>query len=157
LLAGLGAVAAVSAAGAVVVGRGAPVRKRRDEPADRDSAFPLIRRNPYLRNLALVVLLAATVGALADCAMKVEAVAHFPKGAPLARDGLVAGLSLDSFELRRRCGRALLALRPFSRRASSRRSPAGPRPGGSRRAGPPPARGGRPPRCGTSSRRPAPR
>ena len=29
---------------------------------------------------------------------------------PIARDGLVAGLGLDSFELRRRCGRALLAL-----------------------------------------------
>ena len=79
LLAGLGVTAALAAAGAVVVGRGAPSRKRRDETGDRESAFPLIRRNPYLRDLALIILLAAAVGALADYAMKVEAVAHFPE------------------------------------------------------------------------------
>ncbi len=85
LLAGLGATAALAAAGAMVVGRGAPARRHHDEAGDRESAFPLIRGNPYLRDLALVVLLAAAVGTFADYAMKVEAVAHFPKGAPLVR------------------------------------------------------------------------
>ena len=61
------------------------MRRRRDEAVDGEAAFLLIRRNPYLRDLALVVLLAAALGALADYAMKVEAVAHFPKGEPLVR------------------------------------------------------------------------
>ena len=111
LLAALGALAAVSAAGAVVVGRGGPARKRRDEPADRESAFPLIKRNPYLRDLALVILLAATVGALADYAMKVEAVAHFQKGAPLVQFfGLFyAGTAILALLIQATLGRTVLA------------------------------------------------
>ena len=111
LLAGLGATAALAAAGAFVVGRGAPSRKHRDEAGDRESAFPLIRRNPYLRDLALIVLLAAAVGALADYAMKVEAVAHFPKGAPLVRFfGLFyAGTSVLAVLIQATLGRSALS------------------------------------------------
>lgn len=85
LLGALGAVGAVAAAGALAVGRGAPERRRREEDDKGEAAFRLIRGNPYLRDLALVVLLAAALGALADYALKAEAVAHFPKGAPLVR------------------------------------------------------------------------
>ena len=87
------------------------MRKRRDEPANGESAFPLIRRNPYLRDLALVVLLAATVGALADYAMKVEAVAHFPKGAPLVRFfGLFyAGTAVLALLIQATLGRTVLS------------------------------------------------
>lgn len=111
LLAGLGALAALSAAGAVAVGHGAPARKRREEATDGESAFPLIKRNPYLRDLAFVVLLAATVGALADYAMKVEAVAHFHKGPMLVQFfGLFyAGTAILALVIQATLGRAVLA------------------------------------------------
>ena len=53
--------------------------------------------------------------ALLDPAMPEEVRRRVPPvlkacASPLARDGLVAGLALESFELRRRCARALLAL-----------------------------------------------
>jgi hypothetical protein len=101
-----------AASGAAAVSQGASPR-RAQNPSDPDDTAPWsqIRRNPYLRDLGLVILLAAAVAALADYALKSEAVAHFPKGQPLVRFfGLFyAGTALISFLVQSTLGRTVLA------------------------------------------------
>ena len=53
------------------------------EPEDARSGWAEIRRVPLLRDLALVVALAAMLAALVDYVLKAEAVAYFGKGEPL--------------------------------------------------------------------------
>jgi hypothetical protein len=111
LLAVLGLIGFVAAIGSSAVAQGAP--PRRQPPADPKHAAPWtqIRRSPYLRHLALVVLLAAAVAGLVDYALKVEAVAHFPKGQPLVRFfGLFyAGTGLLAFVIQSTLGKTALA------------------------------------------------
>ena len=108
----LGVSGAACAAGAVFIGRGMPVRGAR--PAvheDRRSGWAQIRRVPLLRDLALVVALAAALAALVDYSLKVEVVTWLGKGEPLVRFfGLFyAGTALAAFLLQALLGRQLLA------------------------------------------------
>ena len=66
---------------------------------------------PLLRDLALVIALAATLAALVDYLLKAEAVAWLGKGEPLVRFfGLFyAGTALAAFLLQATFGRAILA------------------------------------------------
>ena len=82
----LALVGAVCAAGVVAVGRGAPARRTSgvDTP-DRAGAWAQLQRQPLLRNLAIVIALAAMVGALTDYVLKAEAVAYFGRGHQLVR------------------------------------------------------------------------
>ena len=66
---------------------------------------------PLLRDLALVVALAAAVAALTDYLLKAEVVSFFGKGEPLVRFfGLFyAGTGLAAFLLQALLGRAILA------------------------------------------------
>jgi ATP:ADP antiporter, AAA family len=111
LLAVIALVGAVAAVASSAVARGAPPRRQR--PADPKEARPWaqIRRNPFVRDLALVILLAAAVAALTDYALKVEAVSHFPKGQPLVRFfGLFyAGTGLVAFLIQSALGKTVLA------------------------------------------------
>jgi hypothetical protein len=52
---------------------------------DRTGAWAQLRRQPLLRDLALVIALAALLGALVDYLLKAEAVAHFGRGHHLVR------------------------------------------------------------------------
>ena len=108
----LGLSGAACVAGAVFIGRGMPVRAAR--PAvqeDRRSGWAEIRRVPLLRDLALVVALAAALAALVDYLLKVEVVTWLGKGEPLVRFfGLFyAGTALAAFLLQALLGRQLLA------------------------------------------------
>jgi len=111
LLAVLGVLGLVAVVGAAAVAEGAPPPRQR--PADPTDAAPWtqIRKNPYLRDLAFVILLAAAVAGLADYALKLEAVAHFPKGQPLVRFfGLYyAGTGLLAFLIQTTLGKTALA------------------------------------------------
>ena len=82
----LALVGAACAAGVVAVGRGAPARRTSgvDTP-DRAGAWAQLQRQPLLRNLAIVIALAAMVGALTDYVLKAEAVAYFGRGHQLVR------------------------------------------------------------------------
>ena len=82
----LALVGGICVAGALAVGRGAPATRARvmDEP-ERAGLWAQFQRQPLLRDLALVVVLAAMVGALADYLLKAEAVAYFGKGPQLVR------------------------------------------------------------------------
>jgi hypothetical protein len=82
----LALVGAVCVAGAVAVGQGAPARRPSavDAP-DRAGAWAQLQRQPLLRNLAVVVALAAMLGALADYLLKAEAVGYFGRGHHLVR------------------------------------------------------------------------
>jgi hypothetical protein len=73
-------------AGALAVGRGAPIRHASnvDEP-DSGGLWAHLRQHRLLQDLALVVALAAMVAALADYVLKAEAVASFGKGPNLVR------------------------------------------------------------------------
>ena len=86
LLPVLGFVGVIPVAGALAVGRGAPVNRRRaeDEP-DLGGGWTQIRSHPLLRNLAVVIALAATLTALVDYLLKAEAVAYFGRGPHLVR------------------------------------------------------------------------
>jgi hypothetical protein len=108
----LGLSGGACAAGAVVIGRGMPARRAR--PAvqeDRRSGWAEIRRVPLLRDLALVVALAAALAALMDYLLKAEVVVWFGKGEPLVRFfGLFyGGTALAAFLLQALLGRAVLA------------------------------------------------
>lgn len=82
----LGLVSAACVAGMVVVGKGAPAhRPSAVEPAMRAGAWGELRRQPLLRNLAIVTALAAVLAALADYLLKAEAVAYFGRGPQLVR------------------------------------------------------------------------
>jgi AAA family ATP:ADP antiporter len=83
----LGLIAGLSVAGARVVGRGGPASRRarvavEPKPA---GAWMQLRQQPLLRDLALVVALAAMLAALVDYLLKAEAVAYFGKGQQLVR------------------------------------------------------------------------
>ena len=109
----LALVGAVCVAGVVAVGKGAPARRTSGVDApDRAGARAQLQRQPLLRNLAVVIALAAMVGALTDYLLKAEAVAYFGQGHHLVRffglfysaTGLVAVLiqaSLGRFVLGR--------------------------------------------------------
>jgi hypothetical protein len=98
--------------GSVVIGRGMPARRGRPEVQDdRRSGWVEIRRVPLLRELALVIALAAALAALVDYLLKAEAVTWLGKGEPLVRFfGLFyAGTALVAFLLQATLGRAVLA------------------------------------------------
>ena len=86
LLPVLGFVGVIPVAGALALGRGAPENRARaeDEP-DLAGGWTQIRNQPLLRNLAVVVALAATLTALVDYLLKAEAVAYFGRGPHLVR------------------------------------------------------------------------
>jgi hypothetical protein len=111
LLLVLGFTGAACAAGAMVIGRG--ITLRRSQPAeseDRRSGWTEIRQVPLLRNLALVVALAAALAALVDYALKAEAVATFGQGEPLVRFFALfyAATGLAAFALQAALGRFVL-------------------------------------------------
>jgi ATP/ADP translocase len=110
LLLGLSGGACV--AGSVFIGRGMPARRTRMQvKEERRSGWTEIRRVPLLRELALVVALAAALAALTDYLLKAEVVSYFGKGEPLVRFfGLFyAGTALAAFLLQALLGRAILA------------------------------------------------
>jgi hypothetical protein len=82
----LALVGGVCVAGAVAVGQGAPATRARaiTEP-ERAGPWAQFQRQPLIRDLALVVLLAAMVAALADYVLKAEAVSYYGTGPPLVR------------------------------------------------------------------------
>jgi hypothetical protein len=110
LLVVLAGIAAFALAGAMVVARGAPRRPVPAEAQDSQSGWSEIRRVSLLRNLALLVALAALLAALVDYVLKAEAVAHFGKGEPLVRFfGLFyAGTGFAAFLIQALFGRLAL-------------------------------------------------
>ena len=99
-------------AGSAVIASGMPARRPRPEVhEERRSGWSEIRRVPLLRDLALVVALAAAVAALTDYLLKAEVVSWYGKGEPLVRFfGLFyAGTALAAFLLQALLGRAILA------------------------------------------------
>ena len=112
LLVALGLGGGLCTIGALVVGRAAPVRRGSGEDErGAVSGWSEIRRVPLLRDLALVVTLAAVVAAFVDYILKAEAVAYFGKGEHLVRFfGLFyAGTGLVAFCLQATAGRFLLS------------------------------------------------
>ena len=108
----LGAVAGACIAGALVLGRGAPPRRAgAEEPLDQTSGWTHLRRQPLLRDLALVITLAAVVAAFVDYLLKAEAVALFGRGDALVRFfGLFyAGTGLAAMLIQSALGRLALA------------------------------------------------
>ena len=96
--------------GAFTVGRGMPARRVAKRPEDASSGWAGIRRTPLLRDLALVIALAALLSAFVDYTLKAEAVAYFGKGEPLVRFfGLFyAGTGLAAFLLQATLGALVL-------------------------------------------------
>lgn len=82
----LALVSGACVAGAVTIGRGAPTN-RSAAADDSASAGPWapFRQQPLLRNLAVVIALAALLGALVDYLLKAEAVVYFGRGQHLVR------------------------------------------------------------------------
>ena len=78
---------------------------------DRRSGWSEIRRVPLLRDLALVVALAAALAALVDYLLKAEVVSWFGKGEPLVRffGFFYGGTALAAFLLQALLGRRILA------------------------------------------------
>lgn len=108
----LGGVAGGCIAGALVLGRGAaPRRVGAEEPLDQSSGWTHLRRQPLLRDLALVITLAAVVAAFVDYLLKAEAVAFFGRGDALVRFfGLFyAGTGLVAMLIQSALGRLALA------------------------------------------------
>jgi AAA family ATP:ADP antiporter len=82
----LGLVGGVCVAGALAVGKGVPAGHDHVANApDRAGAWAQLQRQSLLRDLALVIALAALLGALVDYLLKAEAVAHFGRGHHLVR------------------------------------------------------------------------
>jgi hypothetical protein len=110
LLLGLGLVGGACVAGTLLLGRGTPSRRARTEPARDEGGWARIRRQPLLRDLALVITFAAMLAALVDYLLKAEAVAHFGKGESLVRFfGLFyAGTGLAAVLLQAALGRLAL-------------------------------------------------
>ena len=72
--------------GVMVLGKGAPAHRAPvEDTATPAGAWGELRRQPLLRNLAIVTALAAVLAALADYILKAEAVAYFGKGPQLVR------------------------------------------------------------------------
>jgi len=112
LLLALGVVGAACAIGAVGLGKGAPARRRSTSaPEEEASGWMHIRRQPLLRNLALVIALAGVLAAFVDYALKARAVAYFGKGEALVRFfGLFyAGTGLGAVLIQSSVGRIALA------------------------------------------------
>ena len=108
----LGLLGTVCVAGSVLIGRDMPARRPRTEvQEEKRSGWAEIRRVPLLRDLALIVALAAAVAALTDYLLKAEVVSWLGKGEPLVRFfGLFyAGTALAAFLLQAGLGRAILA------------------------------------------------
>ena len=110
LLVALAVTGAVSVAGVLFVGIGAPRHRASTEVEDGRSGWSEIRRVPLLRDLALAVAFAAMLAALVDYVMKAEAVAYFGKGEPLVRFfGLFyAGTGFAAFLIQAALGRLAL-------------------------------------------------
>jgi len=110
LLLALGLAGGVGTIGAVIVGRAAPARPSSREDERGVSGWNEIRRAPLLRNLALVVALAALLAALVDYVLKAEAVAYFGKDESLLRffGIFYASTGLAAFFLQATAGRFLL-------------------------------------------------
>ena len=106
----LGLAGGACTVGAFTVGRGMPARRGAKGPEDASSGWTGIRRTPLLRDLALVIALAALLSALVDYILKVEAVAYFGKGESLVRFfGLFyAGTGLAAFLLQATLGALVL-------------------------------------------------
>ena len=82
----LAVIGGVSVAGAVVVGQGGPVdRAHAAHEPERSGPWAQFQQQPLLRDLALVIALAAMLGALVDYRLKAEAVAYFGHGHQLVR------------------------------------------------------------------------
>ena len=83
----LGLVAAGAVVGGLAVASGAPVRRGAPVEGDpnRSSGWAHFREQPLLRDLALVIGLAAMLATLADYLLKAEAVAYFGRGPHLVR------------------------------------------------------------------------
>ena len=107
----LALVGGICVAGAVALGRGASTNRTRvaDEP-DLGGGWTQVRRQPLLRNLAVVIALAAMLAALVDYLLKAEAVAYFGKGQHLVRFfGLFyAGTALTAVVIQASLGRFVL-------------------------------------------------
>ncbi len=111
VLGALGLSGAACAAGSMFIGRGMVVRTARPAAKEgRRSGWAEIRRVPLLRDLALVVALAAALAALVDYALKVEVVNWLGKGEPLVRffGFFYAGTALAAFLLQALLGRQIL-------------------------------------------------
>src|SRR5262245_263836 len=73
-------------AGAIAVGKGAPARQPGlANSTEQTGVWAQFRQQRLLRDLALVITLAALVAALVDYLLKAEAVAYFGKGPQLVR------------------------------------------------------------------------
>jgi hypothetical protein len=81
----LGLVGGVCVVGARAVGRSAPSRPGVADQPERAGAWTQLQRPGLLRDLALVIALAAMLAALVEYLMKAEAVAYFGKGQHLVR------------------------------------------------------------------------
>jgi ATP/ADP translocase len=81
----LALVGGVTVAGALAVGKGTPASRHVADEPDRSGAWAQLQRQPLLRDLALVIALAAMLGALVDYLLKAEAVAFFGRGHHLVR------------------------------------------------------------------------
>ena len=110
LLLVLAVVAGACVAGAALLGHDGPRRRAPAALPDQTGAWTHIRRQPLLRDLALVVLLAAMVAALVDYLLKAEAVSYFGRGEPLVRFfGLFyAGTGLAAVVIQSALGRVAL-------------------------------------------------
>ncbi|HET6898173.1 MAG TPA: hypothetical protein VFK70_07490 [Vicinamibacteria bacterium] len=106
----LAGIAAVALTGALLIASGAPRRPVPAETEEGPGGWSEIRRLPFLRNLALLVALAALLAALVDYVLKAEAVAHYGKGEPLVRFfGLFyAGTGFAAFLIQAALGRFAL-------------------------------------------------
>jgi hypothetical protein len=82
----LALVGGVSAAGALAVAKNGPAGQPHvvHEP-DRSGIWAQLQQQPLLQDLALVIALAAMLGALVDYMLKAEAVAYFGQGDQLVR------------------------------------------------------------------------
>ncbi len=112
LLVILGLVGVACVSGVIAVSRGTPPRRARVEATpDTAHAWVAIRRQPLVRNLALVIALAAVLAALVDYLLKAEAVAYFGRGEPLVRFfGLFyAGTGLAAVAIQSSVGKLVLA------------------------------------------------
>jgi hypothetical protein len=112
LLLFLGLAGVICVGGALAIGRDMPTRRSPSpKPEDQRSGWTEIRQTPLLRDLALVVALAAALAALVDYVLKAEAVATFGRGEPLVRFfGLFyAATGLAAFLLQAALGRVVLA------------------------------------------------
>jgi ATP:ADP antiporter, AAA family len=110
LLLVLALVVGVCVAGSIALAHGAAPRRESTAVPDATNGWTHIRRQPLLRNLALVITLAAVLAALVDYLLKAQAVAYFGKGEPLVRFfGLFyAGTGLCAMVIQSTLGRVAL-------------------------------------------------